>query len=216
MRTTALGFIALLSLAVGCVPTPVSSTGPQTVRTAEEAHIQGPFVPAGTAFSIRLDQSLDTLGSGSGQRFTGVVSRSLADRSGNVIVPAGAHVNGHVQSVIGTTGVPRLRLHFEGIETVAGVKPIAVRVSSADLVTYAGPPQVTAAPFGYDSWYGSYYGSYPAPIGGGPVAWPSYGYGYGYGGYDVYIPREVHLPAGATIDLVLTRPVLGPNARTIK
>ena len=210
MWKSTLGCVAVLSTIAACMPTPVSSTGPQTIRNAEQARIQGPFAPAGTSFSIRLDQSLDTLSGGSGQRFTAVVARGITARNGQVIVAPGAHVHGYVQSVVGVTGVPRLRLHFDGIETVRGVQPLSVRINSADLMTYAGPPQYAAAPFGYDSWYGSYYGSYPAPIGGGPVPWPSYGYGYAY---DVYIPREVHLQAGAAMDLLLTRPLLGPGAQ---
>jgi hypothetical protein len=56
--------------------------------------------------------------------------------------------------------------------------------------------------------------AYPYGWGGGPGYYGWYG-GWGYYDYDVYIPREVHLPAGAVMNLTLTRPLLAPGAATI-
>jgi hypothetical protein len=197
----------LAALAAGCMPTPVASSGSQTVRTAQQANIQGPFVPAGTRFSAQLDQELDTSSSPHEQAFSAVLQQPLTDSQGQTVVPAGARVHGHLHSVMGSTGVPRLRLSFENVEAAGGVVPIQVRVTSSGYQTYAGRPQWGGPGYdGYAVWDGPYLGVY----GGGPGY---YGYGYGYGGYyDVYVPREVRLPAGAMLNLELVRPLLGPSA----
>jgi hypothetical protein len=175
------------------------------VRTAQQEHIQGPYVPAGTRFDAQLEQSLDTSTSQQGERFTAVVQQALTDQQGNVVVPAGAHIHGSVHSVIGTNSVPRLRLRFEGIDAAGGFVPLQARVVASGYQTYPGRPQWGGPNYGYTVW-------------DGPTVWP-YGGGPGYysygvnGYYDVYIPREVRLPEGATLHLQLVRPLLGPGAQ---
>jgi hypothetical protein len=204
MKTTPALYVSLAAIAAGCMPAPVASSGSQHVRTAEQANIQGPFVPAGTRFGVRLEQGLDTATSLQGQEFTAVVTEPLTDQQGTALVQAGARVHGRVASVIGSNSVPRLRLHFDGVEAAGGFVPLQVRVASSGYQTYGGPPQWGGPAYGYSAWGASYSGRY----GGGPGY-----YDYGVNGYyDVYVPREVRLPAGAIMNLELVRPLLGPSA----
>jgi hypothetical protein len=200
--------LSLVMTAAGCTSAAVASKSAQRVHTEENVRVSGRFVPAGQQLSVRLEQPLDTQDSPRGARFTATVTQPLFDSSGAVLVPAGARLRGHLHSVAGTTG-ERLRLRFEGIDTVLGFAPISARVDHADYQTYAGAPRVVAD---YPGWYGGSLGAYPYPMGGGPGYRSWYG-GWGYYDYDVYIPREVHLPAGSTMNLTLTRPLLAPGAR---
>jgi hypothetical protein len=195
---------SLLAVA-SCAPKPVASTGPQTIRSVDEAQIQGPFVPAGTRFTARLDRTIDTQTSHRGEQFFAVTNEALTDRSGHVVVPAGARIHGRVRSVEGARG-SRIRLEFDGVDTLVGYAPLQARIENADSQRYRGAPEYTARPQGWDSFYGPYYGSYPGGVGGGPV--PSL--------YDEVRPREVMLNAGATLQLVLTRPLLAPGTRIVR
>jgi hypothetical protein len=163
----------------------------------DEAQLQGPFVPAGTRFTARLDRTIDTQSTHRGEPFFAVTDEALRDRAGQVIVPAGARIHGRVHSVHGATG-NRIRLEFDGIDTLVGYAALQARIDDADSQHYRGAARYSARPQGWDSWYGPYYGSYPGGVGGGPVPYL----------YDEVRPREVMLPAGATLRLVLTRPLV--------
>ena len=188
-----------------CSTAPVASTGSRRIHTADEASIQGSYVPAGTRFEARLDHGIDTQANHGGDPFTATVVSALSDREGHVIVPAGARIAGRVHSVQGASG-SRIRLDFDSIDTVKGRAQLEARIENADSRSYRGPRRYSLQPFGYDSWYGSYYGSYPMPYGGGPSGYI----------YDTYRPREVQMPSGATISLELTHPLLAPGAAVVR
>ena len=197
ISTWAGAFVAMA--AAGCAA-PVASTGSQRVRPIEHATVQGPIVPAGTRIAVRLEQSLDTMETARGQQFSAVVQEPVADSGGTVIVPAGSRIRGTVHSVAGATG-PRLRLRFDGIETTRGFTPLPARNSASNAQLYTGPAEIATAPYYYSGWYG-----YRMPYGGGPVN------GYVLAdGYDVYLPRDVHVPAGGTMELTLTRALVPPG-----
>jgi hypothetical protein len=198
MPRTRLALASLLALAVGCTPHLVSSTGPQDIRTADESRIHGSFVGAGTRFTVRMDQPLDSAGSERGARFTAEVTQPLADRAGTVVVPAGARIAGQVTSMRGSSG-PRLRLRFETVATTAGDAPLDVRVEQDAARTYEGSLNHPPGPSGYQQ---GPHGTYERHWGGGPAGYY----------HETYLPQEVNLPAGATLELVLTRPLLPPGS----
>jgi hypothetical protein len=203
--------VSLAMIAAGCTSAAVASRGAQRVHTEDNVRVRGRFVPAGQRLTVRLDRPLDTAASRRGERFDATVQQPLFDSSGAVLVPAGAKLHGHLHSVAGTTG-ERLRLRFEGIDTVLGFAPVSARIDHAAYETYAGAPRIVAE---YPAWYGGSLGAYPYPIGGGP-GYGAWNGGWGYYDYDVYIPREVHLPAGAIMNLTLTRPLLAPGATMVR
>lgn len=188
--------------ATGCMSAAVGSKGTQHVHATDNARASGRFIPAGRQLSVRLEQPLDTAVSARGTAFTAVVLQPVQDSTGAVLIPVGARLRGHVHSVEGATG-ERLRLRFEGIDTVLGQASIAARVDNAEYTRYLGAPRFIPS-YGASSW------GYPYPVGGGPGYRSWYG-DWGYYNYDVYIPREVHLPVGAAMHLTLTRPLLAPG-----
>jgi hypothetical protein len=199
--------VAVLA-ASACAP-PVSSTGSSSIRTIDPNRVQGPYAPAGQQFSIRLDQSIDTMGSLRNGAFTARLLSPLSGSDGRVIAPTGALVHGSIHS-LGSTTSPRVKLDFETVDTVYGPAPIQASIRAAQYRRYPGPVNFRLSPYAGDYYYGygwGYWGGWPGwgPVGGGP--W------YGYGDWVPYRPNEVHLPAGAQLRLVLTRPVI--PARTM-
>ena len=199
MRVSSIAAVSCLVLGVAaCMPAAGRSKGPQHVRPEDNARVSGRYVPSGQKLSVRIEQPLDTAATPRGTAFSAVVLQPLNDNTGAVLVPVGARLRGHLHSSSGATG-ERLRLRFEGIDTTLGQAAIAARVDDATYATYSGAPRVMPRPY---SW------------GGGPGYYGWYG-GWGYYDYDIYIPREVHLPAGGVMNLTLTRPLLAPGAASI-
>ena len=214
LRQRMLATVVIAFVAGGCYST-VSSTSPRRVRDVDPARVQGPYVPAGARFSVRLNNDIDTMRSATGQPFTGVVEVALTGPNGQVVVPAGAAIRGHLAST-GSAISPSVRLDFESVDTVNGPAAIEARVKASNYQAYLGPPMFVPAPsYGYSSAWGYGYAGPGFPFGGYGVA--PYGGGPYYGG-DLYTPiqpREVRLPQGARLELQLTRPILPPGVRVV-
>jgi hypothetical protein len=208
-----LAMVVIGVVATGCYSS-VSSTSPRRVRDVDPATVQGPYVPAGARFSVRMNDQIDTLHSTPGQPFTGTVEVALTSPDGQVVVPAGAAIRGHVAS-IGSPSAPRVRLDFESVDTVNGPARIEARVKDASYQAYLGPPVFVPAPvYDYsDAWGFGYAGpGYPMggygirPFGGGPY----------YGElYEPVQPREIRITPNSRLELQLTRPLLPPGARVV-
>jgi hypothetical protein len=150
-----------------------------------------------------MDQTIDTVSSVPGEGFTARVQAPLVDASDNVIVAQGAIVRGHVTELM-KYDTPRIRVSFDSVDTTRGPATFAALIKTASSAHYPGPitwrPSYSGYPYGYSYGY-PYYG-YGA-IGGGP---------WGYG-YEPYQPWEVHLPAGGTLQVELTRPIVPPGTQ---
>ena len=137
-------------------------------------------------------------GKRSGQSFTATVQTPLRSATGTVLVPAGSKVHGTLASS-GSADNPRLRLDLQTIETTQGSAPIQAAVRHASRTEYAGPTQFVPVDddpylYSYDSAAWGWWG----PMGGGPV-------------YGAYTPTEIRIPRGASVQLVLTRPIIPPG-----
>ena len=199
---------ALLILASACSTVPAVSTASHRVHSVDNARIQGLHVPAGSTVSVRLTQPIGTTFSAAGEQFTAVVQRPLVDVSGITLVHAGSRITGRISSTVGMTG-PRIHLTLDRIESIAGPLPLSARLQSSNAEVYAGQPEYSMVLIGDDSLLAARHAdasqrahTYAGlPIGGGPSGTL----------YRVYRPREVIVPAGATLDFVLTRPLLAPG-----
>jgi hypothetical protein len=56
-------------------------------------------LPAGTSFDVRVNEDLSSESTQQGQRFTGTLETDVVDDSGQIVVPRGAQVEGHVIDV---------------------------------------------------------------------------------------------------------------------
>ena len=177
----------------------VSTTGSQQIENVSAQDVQGPFVAAGTPLTVSMDTPLDTMSSAAGQSFTATVQTPLRSADGAIIVPQGAKVHGVLASS-GTVDHPRLRLDLQSVDTADGSAPIQASVRHASRTDYAGPTEF--APTGDDPFlypYDSAAWGWWGPMGGGPL-------------YDSYTPTEIRVPRGASMQLVLTRPLIPPGS----
>ncbi len=185
----------------------VASVGPQSPHPLPAGAVVGPYVQAGTQFSVRLDQPIDTFYSAPGTKFTATVNGAVQGPDGQLIVPRGAKVRGVVASV-GDLDAPMLRINLESIDTVAGPMPLHAAVRTAQHHDWAGPP--TPAPyeesFVYPFDFSEYGTENTAPdnsLPGGRTA----------EGRTLMQPREINVPAGAVMQLRLSEPIVLPGAR---
>jgi hypothetical protein len=203
-RRNIVWLVAALGAAPACAPV-VASSGPHSVRTVDPNLVRGPYAPAGQRFSVRLDQAIDTQESLRRGTFTARLQTPLVGADGRVFAAAGTTVSGHIRS-LGSMESPRVLLRFDSIDTVFGPAPLQASLRGAQYRRYPGPVLYSVWP-GYPV-YDGYWGAYGwGPIGGGP----GYAYYGGYWDYFPYRPPEVHLPAGARMDLLLTRPLFAPG-----
>ncbi len=85
------------------------------------------YIPEGTRFVVRLDDTLDTAKLKPGKHFKAKLAEDLSAPNGDVI-PRGKKIKGHVSSFDrGTRG--RLLLSFDEIETRHGWMPLAATVT---------------------------------------------------------------------------------------
>jgi hypothetical protein len=205
-RTLALCVTMLLPLAgAGCEGSQqeVGSVGPQSPTPVAAGAIRGPFVQAGTVFTVTLDQAIDTYYTAPGARFTATVRDGLLDQGGRAVVLPGAKVAGTLASV-GATDIPLIRMQLERIETVAGLVPLHAAVRSAEHFAWAGPP--TPDPDS-SNLFPRRFTDY-----GQDVSEPREVPGHTLEGRALMQPRELRVPAGAVIQLVLTEPLVLPGA----
>lgn len=203
-RTTLLGSVLVLALGA-CAPS-VASVRPHTAVDIEPEQIHGPYVPKGTRFMVRLEDTLDTRRSRPGQGFQATVLTPLRTPDGKVVVPAGSTLVGTVVST-GRPDRPRLRLRFDSIETVHGAAPLVADIEHSERTRYRGPPRLRPTPLVADEVSIAPSGRVGIPpVGGGP-AWdvnPP---------LEIYSPREVHLARGALLELELSEPLIPPGTR---
>lgn len=197
------GLLAVASATGGCAH-PVASTGTHDVHHhANAAGFAGPWAPAGARLTAQLEQPIDTSVGGERSTFTARLVTPLRGAAGRELAPAGATIRGRIVS-LGSRTSPRVRLEFDQLDTVYGPARLNAALRSAQYSTYRGA--TVHVPWGTDGattfdGYGTHAGTRLLPYGGGPYS----------DGYVPYRPREVRLPAGAQLDLVLTRPLVAPR-----
>jgi hypothetical protein len=203
-------FTVGVALALGACSTAedqVASVGPRTPRPVAPSSIQGPYVQAGTIFSMKLDEPIDTFYTPPGTHFTGTVVTPLVGPDGRVLVPYGAKVRGTLASV-GDPEIPRLRVDLQNIDTVDGTVPLHASVRHAQHYDWVGPP----TPEPYASYIFPYdfleYGSDTSAPGTSPPMHENYG-------ATMMQPREVRVPAGALVQVQLVDPLMLPGARLV-
>jgi len=106
-----------------------------------------PYAPAGTTFDAQLEQTLDTRLSSPGDRVTATLTQPIRTSSGEVIVPAGTQLHGHVAAISQVNG-PQLVLDFDSLALADGKEvPVGVHVLAAEQSQYRslpGPSGVTS------------------------------------------------------------------------
>jgi hypothetical protein len=194
--------VAMAAASAGCAPA-VASVGPQNPEPAAPGTVAGPFVQAGTLFSVQADEPLDTYYGSPGMPFTATVVDPLFGQDGRLIVAYGAKVRGTIVSV-GPYETPRLRFALQSIDTTAGTVPLQAAVRRAQHYQWAGPdPLDLNASTSPSGAYARGSGQRQLP----PADSFAYQDEYGYGTQQ---PREVRVPRGAILELALVKPLALP------
>ncbi|MBI2393662.1 MAG: hypothetical protein HYV09_29055 [Deltaproteobacteria bacterium] len=151
-----------------------------------------PTVPAGTDFTVALNDGLATSLHTPESVFTAIVTRPIMTPRGEVLVPKGAILRGRVVAVEHAP-TPTLRLAFDSIDTTHGLAPISAQITEDQagftVATEEADPSVT----GWDS----------------AIQAPALGPGMGGGPPDE--ARELVLPAGTELKLRLGAPLRAPQ-----
>ena len=96
-RPAVLAFAALALAACGGHRYTTVESGGEIERPVRP--INGTFVPTGTTLEVKLDQTLGTKQSKVGDAFTATVQSTLTAQNGEIVVPAGAKVEGRVTAL---------------------------------------------------------------------------------------------------------------------
>lgn len=183
--------LPLLLLAVACSSSqPPAAAHPGAAGavaiTQKSGPVSVPYVPAGVALDATLEQPVDTRISSRGEPISAIVNVPVVASNGEVLIPAGAKLEGHVAS-IQHTPEPWIELEFDTLRFADGSKvAISARVLSAQQNRYRALP----APSGVTSMQlGATEPQGPEPSGAGEQV-------------------EITVPRGAMLKVALTTPVI--------
>jgi hypothetical protein len=192
---------ATLALAAGCARPPaaagtVVSASPQEIRHGQ---VEGPHLPAGTPVTLRLITPIGTDASRAGDDFTAEVAEDVLLADGTVAIAKGAPVRGVVTRVE-RDDAPALELEFSAVRTTWGERGIEARIEKAETLL------LTERTSGEDRAQTTHPPAQATfPTGTGDTIEPRY-----LERQEIYSEdptRRLHLPSGAVIRLLLTRPI---------
>jgi hypothetical protein len=124
---------AAVAVAAGCSPAPGhnATEGNGASAGTQTSHVT---VPAGTQFSLALNQELSTRENKAGDEFTAQVVSPVA-QGGEVVVPEGSTVRGRVTAVQASTGANQpalLKVAFDAIEVNGEFQPMQATLVRAE------------------------------------------------------------------------------------
>jgi len=129
-------------------PAPVrhqTNNTPAPAPTARAPREVTSTAPAGGVFAVTMDQSISTRTNSAGDGFTATLQDPIMDTDGNVLVPAGATVHGHVTRVAASGDVTKtavINLAFDRITW--GGKSVPLDASVVEAHTERHTRQTTA------------------------------------------------------------------------
>lgn len=116
-------------------------------EVAPVSPINGNWLPAGTEMTARLNQSIGTVSSRSGDSFSATVVNPVYAQDGSIAVPANSMLHGritgvHNSSVPGQNNV--IRLAFEEIEMRGKTYPVTASVSNVAVEKQSTAPNTSS------------------------------------------------------------------------
>jgi hypothetical protein len=184
--------LALLSPSCG-QPPPRAATRAAEASPPEE-HLEEPYLPVRTEFSVVLDQAIGTHQTTGERAFVARVRHPVRSPQNEIVLQTGARVRGRIVAVESKPAL-HLKVRFDDVETTWGRASIAATVRSAE--PYASAmPGMGGGQVPYDATLYM------------PVSEPAPVAGVGVGGG----PHEaaILLPKGAELRLMLVQPIVAP------
>lgn len=120
--------VALLTLSSSCAAVAADTHKLQLAQGSEEKYI---VLPAGTTFEGRIDSTIGSAASHSGERFTITIANPILANGMDVLIPAGSQVVGEVVEAIPSRAFPhdkqtpptqgKLRIQLNALRTTEGI-----------------------------------------------------------------------------------------------
>ena len=204
MRNLGIVLAAGLLLAACGTTTTTQVSSPYAKPASAEPYVT--YVPAGTVMQISLAEELSGRDVDPGDRFVAHVIEPVLGTEGELAIPAGTPVLGHVTSIHEASGQypAAMELSIDAIQTDRGTVPLAAHVIDSDVTTNA--TDIEASDVGIGAAIGAVVGTIIDP-GEGTLAGAGIGAG---GGALVSMGRsadEAILPAGTMLVLRLEEPI---------
>ncbi len=214
LRAAFLLLIGLSLIACGQKPTEQSATsstpdgGTTTATPAEEGQAAKPAaatIPAGTMVVVRLNQTLSSKSSQTGQTFTATVVQPV-QVNGKVMIPERAEATGLVQDAVPLgrfKGGARLKIILDSVKIGGAAVPVKTAAYSRVL---KGKGKRTAGAIGGGAGLGAIIGGL-AGGGKGAAIGAVAGAGAGTAGAAFTGNKEIVLPAESAVSFKLLQPV---------
>jgi hypothetical protein len=131
-RTLAITLGGLVAIAACARTAQVSASGDVASATPATRN----YLPVGTTFNARINQTLGTTTSHDGDQFSATVTQPVTTQDGSTAVPAGAMINGHVTGVHNPT-IPGeqsvIRLDFDNLVVNGRTYPFNGSISNVNV-----------------------------------------------------------------------------------
>jgi hypothetical protein len=111
--------------------------------------INANWLPAGTSLTTRLDQSISTVSSRSGDSFSATVLNPVFAQDGTIAVPAGSLLRGHITGIHVSSAPDErslIRLAFDDIQMRGVTYPVTASVSNVVVERQTTVPLESPAP----------------------------------------------------------------------
>ena len=204
MRNSALIIAAALALAACGTTTTTHVSSPYAKPAGAPGYVT--YVPAGTVMEVALAEQLSGRDVDPGDRFVAHVAQPVLGAEGELAIPAGTPVLGHVTSIHEASGQypAAMELSIDAIDLEAGTVPLTAHVVDSHVTTNA--TDIEGSDVGIGAAIGAVVGTIIDP-GEGTLAGAGIGAG---GGALVSMGRsadEAILPAGTVLILRLEEPI---------
>jgi hypothetical protein len=140
--------LSFAALTTACATGSKTMTAGGEVGLAPVTPINGNWVPAGTSMTARLDQSISTASSRSGDSFSATVLNPVFALDGSIAVPAGSLWHGHITGIhsSSTPGEQSLiRLAFDDVQMHGNTYPVTASISNVVVMERPAAPPTEAA-----------------------------------------------------------------------
>jgi hypothetical protein len=133
MHTHTALMLSFAALTAACAAGTTRTAGGEL---APVSPVNGNWLPAGTSMNARLNQSIETVASRSGDSFSATVINPVYAQDGTVAIPAGTILHGRITGVHNATAPGEqslIRLAFEDLQMHGRTYPVTASISNVVL-----------------------------------------------------------------------------------
>jgi hypothetical protein len=132
--------LSLATLSAACATGRTATAGGEI---APVTPLSADWLPPGTSVIARLDQSIGTISSRTGDSFSVTVLNPVFAQDGTVAIPAGSLLRGHITGIHTSTGPSDrslIRLKFDDLQMHGVTYPVTASISNIVIERPVAPP----------------------------------------------------------------------------